>query len=283
MQVTDGFPPILLIKEGLIVKHLRILMLGDIVGRPGRLACKSKIRAWRDELSLDAVIVNGENASGGNGLTVRNAGELFESGIDFITTGNHVWKQKDYPDLFENYSNVIRPANYPDGTPGSGWGVIELEDGIRIGVVNLLGQVFMDPIDSPWTTVDRIIPEIIEVTPIVIVDFHAEATSERVAMGIYLDGKVTAVLGTHTHVPSADARILDGGTAYQTDLGMVGPLNGVLGVDSGAILKKFTSCLPVRFEVATGDVICHGAVLEADRLSGKAISIERFERVIERY
>ncbi len=257
-------------------------MLGDIVGRPGRLACKSHVRAWRDELSLDAVIANGENASGGNGLTVNNAGELLESGIDFITSGNHIWKQKDYPDLFDRYSNIIRPANYPDENPGSGWGIIELGDGIKVAVINLLGQVFMDPINSPWDSAGRLVREIQNTTPIIIVDFHAEATSERVAMGIHLDGKVSAVLGTHTHVPSADSRILDGGTAYQTDVGMVGPLNGVLGVDAEAIIKKFITCLPVRFEVASGTVICQGAVLEIDAVSGKALSINRFERLIER-
>jgi len=256
-------------------------MLGDIVGRPGRHACRENIRLWRKKYELDAVIANGENASGGNGLTIRNAEELFETGIDFITSGNHIWKQRDYPELLEKYKNVIRPANYPEGTPGSGWGVFETSGGVKIGVLNLIGQVYMDPVDSPWAAVDRYLPEIEAEARVIIVDIHAEATSERTAMGIYLDGKVTAVVGTHTHVASADGRILPGGTAYQTDLGMVGPLNGVLGVDSGAILKKFRTYLPVRFEVAKGPVRCSGVILTVDGESGRAEGIERFEEIVE--
>jgi metallophosphoesterase (TIGR00282 family) len=262
------------------VNALRVLFLGDIVGRPGRRVCREHVRAWREKYNLDAVIANAENASGGNGLTVKNADELFASGIDFLTSGNHIWKQRDHSELFQKYSTVVRPANYPDGNPGRGWGVFEAA-GVKVGVLNLLGQVYMDPIDSPWTAADRFLPEIAKEAKIIIVDIHAEATSERMAMGIYLDGRVSAVLGTHTHVPSADARILPGGTAYQTDLGMVGPLNSVLGVDSEAILKKFTTYLPARFEIAAGPVICSGALLTIDTESGRSLAIERFEELVD--
>jgi len=227
------------------------------------------------------VIANGENASGGNGLTVKNAGELFDCGIDLITSGNHIWKQKDYPDLFETYPLVIRPANYPDHLPGKGWALYEIRPGLKVAVVNLLGQVFMDPIDSPFTMIDRIIDEIKEQTPIVLVDFHAEATSERVAMGHFLDGKVSGVVGTHTHVVTADERILPGGTAYQTDLGMVGPQDGVLGVDSEPILRKFTTGLPVRFEIAKGPVVCNGTVVTIDPETGNALDISRYSEVYD--
>lgn len=263
------------------MEPIRILMLGDIVGRPGRRACQALVRDWKKKYKLDAVIANGENASGGNGLTVKNAGELLDSGIDLITTGNHIWKQKDYPDLFEKYLNVIRPANYPGDIPGSGWGLIELEDGFEIAVLNLQGQVFMDPIDSPFHAATEFLAIMKGVTPLVIVDFHAEATSERVAMGLFLEGNATAVFGTHTHVPSADSKILQGGTAYRTDVGMVGPIDGVLGVGKEAILHRFLTGLPVRFEVAGGKVICSGSIVTVERQTGKALEIEDFEEYFE--
>jgi len=258
-------------------------MLGDIVGRPGRRALQASVRDWKKEFNLDAVIANGENASGGNGLTVKNAGELIDAGIDLITSGNHIWKQKDYPDLFEKYLNVIRPGNYHGDIPGSGWGLIELEDGFEIAVLNLQGQVFMDPIDSPFHAATEFMAIMKGVTPVVMVDFHAEATSERVAMGLYLEGNATAVCGTHTHVPSADQRLLPGGTAYRTDLGMVGPMDGVLGVGREAILHRFLTGLPTRFEVANGPVICTGSIITADHETGKALDIEYFEQIHERH
>ncbi|MCX6646509.1 MAG: TIGR00282 family metallophosphoesterase [bacterium] len=259
------------------MRPLRILMLGDIVGRPGRHACRDHVHTWRKSRRLDFIFANGENASGGNGLSVKNAEELFSYGIDIITSGNHIWKQKDYAELFERFRNVIRPANYPDSIPGKGWGIIESVDGARVGVLNLQGQVFMDPIDSPFSAAEKCLSEIRKITPIIIVDFHAEATSERVAMGLHLDGKVTAVLGTHTHIATADTRILPGGTAYQTDIGMVGPHDGILGIESGQVIKKFLTCLPVRFQVAKGPVICGGVILTVDPGNGIAIEIERFE------
>lgn len=263
------------------MRPLRILMLGDIVGRPGRHTCRDRVHAWRKEYQLDCVIANGENASGGNGLIVKNAGELLSYGIDFITSGNHIWKQNDYEDLFEKYSNIIRPANYPDVNPGKGWGIFETADGVKIGILNLQGQVFMDPIDSPFTASEKCIAEIREITPVILVDFHAEATSERVAMGYFLDGKVTAVLGTHTHIPTADTRILPGGTAFQTDIGMVGPRDGILGVESGKIMRKFLTGLPVRFEVAKGPVVCNGVILTVNPGDGKAVGIERLDEIYD--
>jgi len=253
-------------------------MLGDIVGRPGRHAIRDRLHDWRDRYKIDLAIANGENASGGNGLTVKNAGELFEWGIDLFTSGNHIWKQKDYPELFEKYENVLRPANYPEGLPGKGFGAAKIGD-IRVGFLNLQGRVFMDPIDCPFVEADRQIAAHSDIG-IILVDFHAEATSERVAMGRYLDGRVTAVVGTHTHVQSADCRILSGGTAYMTDLGMVGPMEGVLGVEPETIIRKFLTGLPERFEIAKGPVICSGAIISIDSGSGKPTNIERFE---ERY
>ncbi len=265
------------------MKPKRILFLGDIVGRPGRRVCTLRVPDLRAKLELDAVIANGENASGGNGLTVQNAGELLGAGIDLITSGNHIWKQRDYPELFSMYPSVIRPANYPDGVPGSGWGVIELMDGTKIAAMNLQGRVFMEPIDCPFLAADRLLPEVSEITPFILVDIHAEATSERVAMGVYLEGRVSAVVGTHTHIPSADERILPGGTAYQTDLGMVGPMDGVLGVESEAILKRFLTGLPSRFSIADGPVILNGTVLTIDPENGRALAIERYQEIHETY
>ena len=260
---------------------MKILFLGDIVGRPGRHACIERIRDIKRELEIDAVIANAENASGGNGLTVKNADELLESGIDFITSGNHIWRQKDFPELFQTFPNVIRPANYPDDVPGRGWGILELEGGDEIGIINLQGRVFMDPIDCPFRAVDRMLPEIAERTKIILVDIHAEATSEKTAMGIYLDGRVSGVMGTHTHVASADERILPGGTAYQTDIGMVGPIDGVLGVESEPVIKRFLTGLPYRFSVAEGPVTMDGTLITIDPETGKAPGIERFKEIHE--
>jgi 2',3'-cyclic-nucleotide 2'-phosphodiesterase len=263
------------------VKPVRILMLGDLVGRPGRTLCRERLRLWRKEHEIDLVIVNGENASGGNGLTVKNAGELLEAGVDAVTSGNHIWQQKDHEELFTTYPVVIRPANYPDDLPGSGWTIAETSGGVKVGVMNVQGQVFMDPIDSPFRAADKCVDKIRKHTRIIIADIHAEATSEKVAMGIYLDGRVSAVMGTHTHVMSADERILSGGTAYLTDLGMVGPLDGVLGVDSKPILHKFLTGTPARFTVAKGRVIATGAIISIDPSNGKAVNIKRFEEIHE--
>lgn len=263
------------------VETIRILMLGDIVGRPGRVACQRCLKSWREKYSVQLVVANGENASGGNGLTSKNATELIESGIDVITTGNHIWKQQDYEEMFKTHPNVIRPANYHPELPGKGWTSAKTASGNVIGVINLQGQVFMEPIDNPFRTVDSLLKQIREITPIVVVDFHAEATSERVAMGYYLDGRVSAVLGTHTHVPSSDSRILSGGTAFRTDLGMVGPVDGVLGVDKEAILLRFLTGLPARFKVAKGLVVATGSVLTIDASTGHAISIENIEEIYD--
>jgi 2',3'-cyclic-nucleotide 2'-phosphodiesterase len=263
------------------VKPVKILMLGDIVGRPGRTLCRERLAAWREDNKIDFVVANGENASGGNGLTVKNATELFETGIDVFTSGNHIWQQKDHEELFNKFPNIIRPANYYDELPGCGWTVAEIEGGPRVGVLNLQGQVFMDPIDNPFRAADRFLEKIRKQARIILVDFHAEATSERVAMGYYLDGRVSAVVGTHTHIATADERILANGTAYQTDLGMVGPLDGVLGVDSQPILKKFLTGMPARFTIAKGSVVATGTMISIDSSDGKAIKIERFKEIIE--
>ena len=257
------------------MKPVRILMLGDIVGRPGRTFCIERVRMWRNAHQIDVVIANGENASGGNGLTVRNAGELFESGIDLITGGNHIWKQKDFPPPVQNISACGPTGELSRRSPRIG-----LDDipgaGAKIAVLNLQGQVFMEPVDNPFRAADSLLDKIRAETPVIIVDFHAEASSERVAMGLHLDGKVSAVVGTHTHIASADQRILPRGTAYKSDLGMVGPIGGVLGVDSEAILTRFLTGLPARFTVAKGEVEATGAIIVVDAETGRAISIEQF-------
>ena len=263
------------------VNPIRILFIGDIVGRPGRNVIIDKIAHWRKQFELDVVLANAENASGGNGLTTRNAGELFDSGVDFLTGGNHIWKQKDYPDMFKTWPNVIRPANYPDEVPGKGWSILEFKDEVKIGVMNLQGRVFMDPIDCPFRKADEIVEILREETSVIIVDMHAEATSEKVAMGYYLDGRVSAVMGTHTHVQSADERILPGGTAYMTDLGMTGPRDGVLGVDAEAILKRFITGLPVRFSIAMGPTIVNSAIISIDPSTGNATGVERFQKIYD--
>lgn len=255
---------------------IRILFLGDIVGRPGREVIIRNIAEWRKSLNVLAVIANGENASGGNGLTTKNAGELIDAGVDVITGGNHIWRQKDYAQMFSTYPSVIRPANYPDETPGEGYTKFSLSGGKVAGVINLQGRVFMDPTDCPFKKADTILDRLSEETNMILVDMHAEATSEKVAMGWYLDGRVSAVVGTHTHVPSADYRILPGGTGYLTDLGMVGPMDGVLGVDREPILKRFTTGLPARFSIAEGPVQVNGAVIEIDPDTGKALDISPF-------
>jgi 2',3'-cyclic-nucleotide 2'-phosphodiesterase len=260
---------------------LRILFVGDVFGRPGRTILRERLRELATEHNAELIIVNGENSAAGFGITPQLAEEMLDLGADVITTGNHVWDKREifeYFNLAEGnpYSparRVLRPANYPAGT--AGWGVFEGEtgSGISYAVVNLQGRVFMANIDDPFRVADDLLTKI--KARVIFVDFHAEATSEKVAMGWYLDGRVTAVIGTHTHIPTADTRVLPNGTAYQTDVGMTGPYDSVIGVEKKLVLQRFLTAVPNRFEPATGDVKLCAVVVDCDEATGKARSIER--------
>ena len=259
---------------------LRILMIGDIVGRPGRTIIREKLLHIKNKYEADFVIANGENAAGGNGITEKIAQELFISGIDFLTMGNHIWDNKDVFNFIETENRMIRPANYPSTAPGKGYQIVQTGKGL-IGILNISGRTFMPPLDCPFRTADEIIQKISRVTNIIIVDFHAEATSEKIAMGWYLDGKVTLVAGTHTHVQTADEKILPNGTAYITDIGMTGPVDSVLGINKESVINKFITQLPVRFEVAKGPAELNGILVEVNELTGKAIAISRIRETME--
>ncbi|WP_147819817.1 TIGR00282 family metallophosphoesterase [Salidesulfovibrio onnuriiensis] len=252
---------------------MRILFLGDVVGRPGRSALKRNLAAIRSEQSIDLVLANGENASGGIGLSSKSAKELFSAGVDFLTTGNHIWKFKDMYAFLDKEERIVRPANYPAGAPGRGWALFAPEGFPEMAVINLMGRTYMQALDCPFAAVERILEEIPESVRVRIVDFHAEATSEKQALAWMLDGRVSAVLGTHTHVQTNDARVLPQGTAYLTDLGMCGPLDSCLGMDPESIIKRFTGGLPQRFHVADGPTILQGAIFDLEESSGAANSI----------
>lgn len=258
---------------------MHVLMIGDVIGKPGRIAAKELIRPLRRDYNIDLVIANGENSAGGFGITPETAQELLEYGVDIITSGNHIWKKKDIIPFLQEELPVLRPSNYPKGAPGRGYLTIG-----NVVVLNLMGRVFMEPLDCPFREADRVLEEIGGGVskPIILVDFHAEATSEKQALGWYLDGRVTAVVGTHTHVATADARILRGGTAYVSDLGMVGPLDSVIGTDPNVVVDKFLYQMPHHFTVASGGPkIFNSVLLEIDEDTGVAVSISRIDRTIE--
>lgn len=255
---------------------MRILFFGDIVGKPGRQALKELLPALRREHAADVVIANGENASGGIGLTAETLRELLGMGIDILTTGNHVWKHRDLYGALDKEQRLLRPANYPAGAPGRGLGVYDLPGGQRLAVLNLCGTTYMDPLDCPFRTAETLLArlEAEEGHPLVrLVDFHAEATSEKKALGWFLDGRVSAVIGTHTHVQTADAMLLPGGTAYLTDAGMCGVEASVLGMDHKVIVDRFLTRLPQRFRPATGRGSLNGVLLDVDEATGRARSI----------
>ncbi|MBF0368625.1 MAG: TIGR00282 family metallophosphoesterase [Magnetococcales bacterium] len=257
-----------------------ILMLGDVVGRPGRRAVREHLAGVRKKLGVDAVIANGENAAAGIGITPATAKELFTSGVDFITTGNHVWRHREVLPYLDQEVRLIRPRNYPPGAPGRGYGVFQIREGVRIGVLNLQGRVFMDPVDCPFRSADSLLKEVVMGRDLqgIIVDFHAEATSEKVAMGFHLDGRVSAVLGTHTHIPTADGRVLPGGTAYQTDIGMTGCYDSVIGMRSEGIIERFLTCLPRKFEPVHGNGMLTGALVRLDAKTGRCQEIRPLRR-----
>ena len=262
---------------------MRILFIGDIFGQPGRRAVKEALPGMLEEYSPDLILANGENAAAGFGITPPLVEELLGLGIAVLTSGNHIWDKKEIlPYLAEHADGrLLRPANYPSGpdeAPGHGLYLGKTRAGIEYAVMNLQGRVFMPVIDCPFHTADRLLERIPAEVNIRIVDMHAEATSEKVAMGWFLDGRVTAVIGTHTHIPTADETILPGGTAYITDVGMTGPYDSVIGVDKESVLRKFLNQLPARFEVAKGDVRLAAVLVESDPASGRAVSIQRIIR-----
>ncbi len=261
---------------------MKILFVGDIVGKPGRKAVFRLLPQLAERYGgFDFVVVNGENAAGGKGLTKAIVDEFLGAGIHAITTGNHVWAQREILTFIDDQPNLVRPANYPKSAPGCGWTVVLNSGGARLGVINIAGQVYMGGFDNPFQTLDAILPEIGERADCLFLDFHAEATAEKIAMGWHADGRLAAVVGTHTHVQTADERVLPGGTAYITDVGMTGPHDSVIGTRKEDVLHHFTTMLPIRHNVAKRDVILCGVVVEVDDDTGKALSIERIRVELE--
>lgn len=259
---------------------MNVLFIGDIMGRPGREAIKRFLQPLKTEYSVDAVIANAENAAAGRGLTQKVAEELFDYGIQYLTMGNHVWDQKDILNFIDQEQRIVRPANYPSGAPGRGYGILQTVSG-KIGILNLSGRIFLTPLDDPFAVATRCINLIKSETSVILVDIHAEATSEKIALGWFLDGLVSAVVGTHTHVQTADARLLRKGTAYMTDVGMTGPRDSVLGVKKELVINRFLTMLPVKFEPADGAIQLNAVLVDIDEKSGKARKIEAIQRFAE--
>ena len=249
-------------------------MVGDVIGRPGRRAARALLPGLRQEYEIDLIIANGENAAGGIGITTQTADELFESDVDVITSGNHIWAQREIIPALDSSSAILRPLNYPQGVPGNGYFIKG-----EAMVVNLIGRTFIGNFDCPFRAIDQLLEDLAdEKPPIIIVDFHAEATSEKVAMGWYLDGRVSAVLGTHTHVGTIDARLLPKGTAHITDVGMTGPIDSVIGDDIDTVLTRFLTQLPYRISVGKGSVILNSVLVEIEETTGRAKHIQRIDR-----
>jgi metallophosphoesterase (TIGR00282 family) len=254
----------------------RILFVADVVGQPGRDAVKAILPGLKKELEPHLVILNGENSAGGFGLTAKLVAELKSAGADVITTGNHVFAQKEFLPELPGLEKVLRPANYPPDAPGRGWCVVEA-DGHQVLVMNLIGRIFLEPLDDPFRAADTILAANPDVK-IVFCDMHAEATSEKTAMGWHLEGRASAVVGTHTHIPTADARVLPGGTAYVTDVGMVGPRDGCIGMDKKVVLQRFLTGVPNRFVVASGPVTFNSVLITISSSTGRATAIQRVDR-----
>jgi metallophosphoesterase (TIGR00282 family) len=252
---------------------MKILAIGDIVGRPGRQAVHKLLGGLRKEYAIDLVTANSENAAGGFGLSVSTARELLDDNIDVITSGNHIWAHKDILPVLKSETPLLRPLNYPPGLPGRGFIITK-----GVLVVNLIGRTFMGNYDCPFRTMDRLLTELPDRPPVIFVDFHAEATSEKVAMGHYLDGRVSAVLGTHTHVGTIDARILPKGTAHVTDIGMTGPIDSIIGDEVQKVIDRFLTQLPYRLSAAKGKTVLNAILVRVDDTTGRAISIERIQR-----
>jgi len=256
---------------------IRILMIGDVVGRPGRRAVIENVPGLVRDEGINLTIANGENAAGGNGITREVANELFSAGVEVITMGNHVWNKKEIFNLIAREERIIRPGNYPPGAPGAGFGRYETKNGVKVGVFNLSGRVFMPGLDCPFRKAEEVIQVLREWSNIILLDFHAEATSEKIAMAYHLEGRLSAVCGTHTHVQTADERVLPGGTAYITDVGMTGPLDSVIGVKKEAVLEKFITQMPRKFEVAAGPYQFNAVIIDIDIQTGRAKNIKRVQ------
>src|SRR5438132_238991 len=254
---------------------MKLLFIGDIVGRPGRDLVRHGLQAIVERHQIDLVIANAENAAAGFGITREIGDHLLEWGVDVMTSGNHIWDKKEALDYIGTESRLLRPANYPAGAPGNGSYLARTKDGQTVGVINVMGRVFMPLVDDPFAIVLKEIEALKSRARIIFVDFHGEATSEKIAMGWHLDGRVTAVVGTHTHVQTADERILPKGTAYLTDVGMTGPHDSIIGVEIGAALGRFLNAMPARFETATENPRLNAAIVEADEQTGRAMEIER--------
>jgi 2',3'-cyclic-nucleotide 2'-phosphodiesterase len=254
---------------------MRILFIGDIVGSPGRRIVRERLGDILAQREIDLCIANGENSASGFGITPRLAQELFATGIEVLTGGNHIWDRKEIIEFFPHEPRLIRPANFPCGSPGSGHYVGTAKNGVPYAVMNVQGRTFMQPIDDPFRTIEAELAKLPENVKVIVVDMHAEATSEKLAMGWNLAGKVSAVVGTHTHVQTADNRILAGGTAYITDVGMTGPHDSIIGMEKGPIIQRFHDALPARFTVAEGDIQMNGVQLDVDESTGRARAIER--------
>jgi metallophosphoesterase (TIGR00282 family) len=266
---------------------VKLLFIGDIVGQPGRRAVTQLLPKLRQEHRLDFVIANGENSAGGSGITPRTAEEIFSAGVDVITSGDHLWDQKEVMELLANEKRFLRPLNYPPGTPGRGGAIFPIpnpgsqtRDPMLIGVVNVQGRTFMPPLENPFLLALDEVKRLRQQTRIIFVDFHAEATSEKIAFARMLDGEASAVVGTHTHVQTADEQIFPGGTAYLSDAGFTGPHESVLGREIEPVLKRFLTGMPQRFEVAKDRVLLHGAVIDIDDASGKAVKIQRLSEPV---
>ncbi len=253
-----------------------ILAIGDVIGKPGRRAVQALLPGLRQKYGLDLVIANGENAAGGLGLTSTTARALFDAGVDVLTSGNHIWAHKEIIPYLNSNMPILRPLNYPSGVPGRGY----LLEG-QVMVVNLMGRAFIGSFDCPFRAMDQLLAELKHKPPVIIVDFHAEATSEKMALGRYLDGRVSAVLGTHTHVGTIDAQLLPNGTAYVTDIGMTGPTDSVIGDDADAVLRRFLTMMPHRLSVGKGKTVFNAVVVEVDDNSGRATNIDRICEEVE--
>lgn len=260
---------------------MRLLFLGDVVGKPGRRAVVETVPHLVATEALDLVIANCENASGGVGVDPRAASELLKAGVDVLTSGNHIWAKRDIVDYLRDSDVLLRPLNFAPGVPGRGWTIRRSRSGVDVAVLNLIGRVFMNNYDCPFRAADAALAAIGGRARVVIVDMHAEATSEKVAMGWYLDGRVSAVIGSHTHIQTADDRVLPEGTAYLTDAGMCGPRDSVIGVKRELVIGRFLTQMPTRFEVALGPALLQGAIVDVDEASGHARSITRVQQRVE--
>lgn len=254
---------------------MRLLHIGDIVGKPGRQIINRALRGLIQEEQLDLVIANAENSAGGSGLTPANYRELLEAGVDAITLGDHIYRRREINPILESEGNIVKPANYPDSAPGHDHMLVEAHDGTKVAVISLLGRVFMRPVDCPWEAAERVLEKLPEDVRVILVDFHAEATSDMQLMGRFLDGRVSAVLGTHTHVPTADEQIQPGGTAFQCDVGMTGPHESILGRRIDRVLETTRTFNPTHFEVATGDLRINSTIIDVDPATGHATAIRR--------